>query len=201
MMEQLRLDPKKIPQPSRDHIIQMLLESWNSLEIDETSRFKALWVTNALDGSEDYFISERVFALVGEKLQAFRRNLMLIPSPRNLKNLQGLITPPKGLKRKLGYKTSETEPVNDGDKLFDCEGNKLVINERNDEHQSDEENDTNMETGAIENQDENDQINVNTVSSSNILLGDLCRGNNDFRKDAIFIDKLGKFLGNAETST
>ena len=42
----------------------MLLESWNSLEIDVTSRFKALWVTNALDGSEDYLVSERVFALV-----------------------------------------------------------------------------------------------------------------------------------------
>ena len=58
-----------------------------------------------------------------------------------------------------------------------------------------------METGAIENQDENDQVNVNTVSSSNILLGDLCRGNNYLRKDAVFIDKLGKLLGNAETST
>ena len=53
-----------------------------------------------------------------------------------------------------------------------------------------------METGAIEN-----QANVNTVSSSNTLLSDLCRGNNDLRKDAVFIDKLGNLLGNAETST
>ena len=151
MMEQLRLDPKKIPQPSRDQIMQMLVEIWNSLEIDVTSRFKALCVTNALDGSEDYLVSERVFALVGEKLQAFRRNLMLIPSPRNLKGLEGLITPPKGVKRKQGYKTSETEPVDEGDELFDFEGDKLVINEHNEEHQSDEENDTNVETGAIEN--------------------------------------------------
>ena len=37
MMEQLRLDPKKIPQPPIDHIMQMLQESWNSLEIDVTS--------------------------------------------------------------------------------------------------------------------------------------------------------------------
>ena len=93
-MEQLRLDPKKIPQPPRDHIMQMLLESWNSQEIDVTSRFKAQCVTNALDGSEDYLVSKRVFALVGEKLQAFRRRLMLIPSPKNLKDLQGLITLP-----------------------------------------------------------------------------------------------------------
>ena len=72
MIEQLRLDPKKIPQPSRDHIIQMLLESCNSLEIDVTSRFKARWVTNALDGSKDYLVSERVFALVGESFKHFK---------------------------------------------------------------------------------------------------------------------------------
>ena len=83
---------------------------------------------------------------------------MLIPSPRSLKDLQGLITPPKGVKRKHGYKTSETEPVDEGDELFDCEGDKLVINEHNEEHQSDEENDANVETGAIENQDENNQV-------------------------------------------
>ena len=138
---------------------------------------------------------------MGEKLQAFRRNLTQIPSPRNLKVLQGLITPPKGVKRKQRYKTSETEPVDEGDELFDCVGDKLVLNEHNEEHQSDEENDANVETGAIENQDENDQVNVNTISSSNILLGDLCRGNNDLRKDVVFIDILGKLLGNAETST
>ena len=33
----MMLDPKKIPQPPTDHIMQMLLESWNSQEIDVTS--------------------------------------------------------------------------------------------------------------------------------------------------------------------
>ena len=130
MIEQLRLHPKKIPQPSMGHMMQMLLESWNLLEINLICRFKALWVTNALDGSEDYLVLERVFALVGEKLQTFRRNLMLIPSPKNLKDLQGLITPPKGVKQKQEYKTSKTEPVDEGDELFDYEGDKLVINVR-----------------------------------------------------------------------
>ena len=199
MMEQLRLDPIKIPHPSRDHIMQMQLESLNSLEIDVTSRFKTLWVINTLDGSEDYLASERAFALVGKSFK--QRNLMLIPNLRILMDRQGLITPPKGVKRKQGYKTSETEPVDEGDELFDCEGDKLVINEHNEEHQSDKENDRNVEKGAIKNQDENDQVNVYTVSSSNILLGDLCRGDNDLRKDAVFIDKLGKLLGNAETPT
>ena len=58
-----------------------------------------------------------------------------------------------------------------------------------------------MDAGVNENQDENGQVNLNIFSSSNILLGDLCRGNNDLRKDAVLIDKLRKLLGNAETST
>ena len=60
---------------------------------------------------------------------------MLIPSPRNLKDLQELTTPPKGVKRKQEYKTSETEPVDERDELFDCEGDKSVINEHNEEYQ------------------------------------------------------------------
>ena len=59
MLEQLRADQKKIPQPSREDMIRMLAESFNSLKIDVANRFKALWVTNALDRSEDYLVSEK----------------------------------------------------------------------------------------------------------------------------------------------
>ena len=53
MMQQLKADPKKITQPSRDDMMRILVESdLKSLEIDAESRFKALWVTNALDGTE-----------------------------------------------------------------------------------------------------------------------------------------------------
>ena len=54
MIDQLKADPKRIPQPSRDDMMQMLKKSFDSLEIDVASRFKALWVTNALDGTEDF---------------------------------------------------------------------------------------------------------------------------------------------------
>ena len=113
---------------------------------------------------------------------------MLIPSPRNLKDLQGLITLPKEVKRKQGYKTSETEPVDEGDELFDCEGDKLVINEHNEEHQSDEGKMMQMWKQVLL------KIKMKTIKF-------ICRGNNDLRKDAVFIEKLGKLLGNAETST
>ena len=54
MIDQLKADPKRIPQPSRDDMRRMLKKSFESLEIDVASRFKALWVTNALDGTEDF---------------------------------------------------------------------------------------------------------------------------------------------------
>ena len=63
MMDHLRLYPTKIPQPSRDDMMRMLDDSFKALDIDFASRFKALWVTNALDGSEDYLVSERIYWL------------------------------------------------------------------------------------------------------------------------------------------
>ena len=47
MLDQLKADPKVIPQLNRDNIMRMLVDSFDSLEIDVVNRFKALWVTNA----------------------------------------------------------------------------------------------------------------------------------------------------------
>ena len=98
MMQQLKPNPKKIPQPSRDDMMRILVESFKSLEINVESCFEALWVTNALDGTEDYLVSERVMLLVGNKMKVFRNDLMKKKSPKNLKELLKLTTPPKGVK-------------------------------------------------------------------------------------------------------
>ena len=76
MLDQLRADPKNIPQPNRNDIMRMLVESFDSLEIDVVNRFKALWATNALDGSEDYLVWERIITLVGDQLKEFPDKLM-----------------------------------------------------------------------------------------------------------------------------
>ena len=86
MIEQLRNDPKIIPKPSRDEITRMLYESHVSLE-DYAKEFKSLWVTNALDGSGDYLVSERVYKLVRTRMIDFRNELMKTASPKNLKQL------------------------------------------------------------------------------------------------------------------
>ena len=55
MIDQLKANPKKIPQASRDD----MSEIFEAVEIDVATHFKSLWVTNALDGSEDYLVSKR----------------------------------------------------------------------------------------------------------------------------------------------
>ena len=52
MLEQLNNDPNKIPSPSRDEMMRMLLKAWELLDVDAEREFKTLFVTNALDGQK-----------------------------------------------------------------------------------------------------------------------------------------------------
>ena len=101
----------------------VVYESLVSLEKDYAKEFKSLWVTNALDGSEDYLVSERVYKLVGTRMIDFRNQLMKTASPKNLKQLLKKITPPKEVKRKDAE--GSAAPVDKGDELFDCEGEEI----------------------------------------------------------------------------
>ena len=91
MTDQLRANPKKIPQPTWDNMMRMLEEIFKSSEIDVVNHFEALWVTNALDGSKDGLVSERLMSLVGEKIKAFHDQLKKKQSPKNLMELLKLI--------------------------------------------------------------------------------------------------------------
>ena len=200
MIDQLKADPKRIPQPSRDDMRRMLKKSFESLEIDVASRFKALWVTNALDRGEDYLVSERIIALVGNKMKTFRNDLMKKKNPKSLKDSMKLITPPKGIRRK-NLNDDMMVPPEEGDELFDSEGDKLISWEQNQEEESDEE-----ENSETEGQDSTVPIiNVNTQegqsssSSVSILPADSCPEDSELKKDASFLDDLGKWLLTVET--
>ena len=43
MIKQLQSDPKKIPQPSRDDMMRMLVESLQRIDVDVQRRYKSLW--------------------------------------------------------------------------------------------------------------------------------------------------------------
>ena len=102
--------------------MRMLVQSFDSIEIDVVKRFKSLWVTNALDGSEDYLVSERVMLLVGDQMKKFRQNLNSNKGPKSLQDLLKLITPPKGVKRRS---QNTAIPIDEGEELFDCDGDEL----------------------------------------------------------------------------
>ena len=85
MIDQLERDSTRIPQPTRGDMMRMLDESFKDLNIDYNARFKSLWVTNALDGSEDNLVSKRIHGLVGEKMTSFRNELMKTQRPKTLK--------------------------------------------------------------------------------------------------------------------
>ena len=79
--------------------------------------------TKALDGTEDYLVSERVYKFVGTRMIDFRNQLMKTASPKNLKQLLKIKTPPKGVKRKDAEGSAAT--FDEGDDLLDCEGKEI----------------------------------------------------------------------------
>ena len=180
--------------------MRMLAESFNSLKIDVVNRFKALWVTTALDGSEDYLVSERIIALVGSHLKEFRDDLMKKESPKSLKQLLRLITPPKGVKRK----DQQAVPFDESLELFDCEGQLLQNEEEDDEDSDDGERSEDQDTVTSEAVATGEQNIIPPAATkaipAPIMLADLCEDDSDLHKDAVFLDQLGKLLSDAETT-
>lgn len=130
MIEQLEKDPNKIPSPSRDEMMEMMMEAVRTMNIDGNSAFKSLFLTNALDGSEDYLVSERIFGLIGDQIIKFRKELMEKEYPGTFNELLKSITPPKGIHRK-------GRPNTEGSELLDCSGDELHPREYEDEFDMD----------------------------------------------------------------
>ena len=100
MLDKLREDPDKIPSPSRDDLMRMTIESLDEINVNCEQAFKNLGVTNALDGSEDHLISDRIYQLVGPNIISFRKKLLQEELPKSFDDLLKSITPPKGIRRK-----------------------------------------------------------------------------------------------------
>ena len=47
-------------------MMKMIATAWNKLDVDHTRAFKTPSVTNNLDGSEEYLVSNRIFKLIGD---------------------------------------------------------------------------------------------------------------------------------------
>ena len=75
---------------------------WDAMQdvrINESSAFKSVWVTNALDGSEDYLVSDKIFSPVGESMRGFRAEMLKKSPQRTIKEVIHSIIPPKDIRR------------------------------------------------------------------------------------------------------
>ena len=192
MLEKLRDEPKKIPSPSRNEMMRMLNDSLQRVNIDNNKAFKSVWVTNSLNGSEDYLVSDRPFSLVGESMREFRNTLMTTSAPKTIIELVRKIIPPKGIKRKNAI----------GAELCD-DGEETGLD---DELNSDDDIDPNVLLAELGGEitietvtEEIPTTEINTVSSGMVSLVGIS-GDDDDNKDARFLDAIGQVLRKHETS-
>ena len=112
MLQKLTKDPKKVNAPDRREMMSLLVESEKAVELDANTAFKSVWVTNCLDGSEDYLVNDKILALVGDSMGQFRNEMTAKPPPKTIKKVIRSLIPPKGIKR--GENTEGSELL-DGD--------------------------------------------------------------------------------------
>ena len=64
------------------------------VKIDVKSASKSVWVTNAIDRSDGYLVSDKIFGLNGKSMTSFRTEIIAKPPPKNLKELITSMIPP-----------------------------------------------------------------------------------------------------------
>ena len=185
MLQMLQIDKNKVPSPKREDMVKMLLSAWREVPNNFADVFKKLFVTSALNGSEDHLVSDKLFALIGSEMQKFRKELTESPLPANLLAVIKNIIPPKGIRRNL--EGSELlDYVEDDPYLFEeIEENGNWTDETSDESGNDDDNnDVQMQTEPA--------VEVITQANSSSTIPSLTNVCDDplINKDAKFLDAL-----------
>ena len=97
MMEQLEARPDRVPSPSRDHVMAMLQDSLSALNFDVLRALKENFIANALDGSEDLLVRDKIFSMIGADITKFRQQLMEAPIRRQMKQMLASRVKPENL--------------------------------------------------------------------------------------------------------
>ena len=187
MLEQLDNEPNKIPSRSRDEMMCMLLKAWELLDVDTEREFKFLMVTNELDGSENYLLSDKLYALVGNEMVKFRTELMTSSPAKTLKEVILKLISPKGVKRKGN---------NEGIELLDCEEEEIPLEELEQECDDELCDDDEVENNNVVAEENHDQIGLITISSASKKETSLLSFTSDpeIKKDAEFWDKFQQIM-------
>ena len=141
--------------PSRDEMMRMLLKAWELLDVDTEREFKSLFLTNAFDGSEDYLVSDKLYAVVGNEMVKFRTSR----PAKTLKEVIRKLIPPKGVKRK------GNDEDNEGIKLLDCEEEEIPLEGLEQECDDELCDEDEVENDNVVAEENHDQIGLSTISS------------------------------------
>jgi hypothetical protein len=203
MLKKLEMDSKKVPAPSREEMINMLLKAWKELDVDFNTVFKKLFITNKLDGSEDIFVSDKLFSLIGDDMLDFRRELLKSEVPVNLQAVVKKIIPPKGIRRK-NLEGSELLDYMEGEAIFDDNESEVEL-ENNEVFSSADESQENEVESITETPAETEDVNQSIPTAAPVpslsikSLHNMCN-DPEVNKDAKFLDDLQKLFQDNETS-
>ena len=190
MLKILEADKSKIPSPSRDNLIKMLMSSVSQV-------FKKLFVTNKLDGSEDYLVSDKLFSLIGNEMKDFRDSLLKSDVPNNLKTIVKQLILPKGIKKYFqGSELLEFMDSLGGDN--DENKSDEEIYQSGDDDDENESNDDESESTV--NDEEITQSSKNTSRSAKIKLLVNMSSDPIINKDARFLEQIQALLLENDTS-
>ena len=64
MLEKLQVERNKVPTPTREEMVNMTVKAAKKIDLNFSEVFKQLFVTNDLNGSEDYLVSDKLFDLI-----------------------------------------------------------------------------------------------------------------------------------------
>ena len=198
MMEKLQADQKKVPSPAREEMINMAVKASRKVDVSFTEVFKELFVTNKLDDSEDYLVSDKLFALIGNEMKEFLKKLMESPPPDKIQKVIKSIIPPKGIRRK-SVEGTELLDFSIEDATTSIEQDEPVAEEESDVNDDQlEETSIQEEKTAPEVQGAETSVAVNQ-SQITSLVG--ISNDDNINKDAQFLDAIKKAFDEYETST
>ena len=87
MLEKLQVERNKVPTPTREEMVNMTVKTAKKIDVNFSEVFKQLFVTNDLNGSEDYLVSDKLFDLIGEEIKDFRKTLLDSNTPNAIQEL------------------------------------------------------------------------------------------------------------------
>ena len=99
VLKMLEAGKSKILSSKRENMIKMLMSSWGAIATDFSQVFKKLFVTNKLDSSEDYLVSDKLFSVIGSEMKDFRDALINSDVHNNLQDVEKQLIPRKGIKK------------------------------------------------------------------------------------------------------